>query len=504
MKARARAAAAITAPHTLRAVPSSDREKWQRAYQARLWVTDALVIVAAVMVAQYARFGDVIAEDSRLAWALTTDVGYTTVSAVIALLWFVDLSLLNTRSPRVIGGGAEEYRRIVIATMRLFGVIAIVSVVVHIDIARGYLAIALPVGLLGLLLTRRAWRRYAIRQRRKGKYQTSVLIVGGRHAAQAVARSFARDTASGYRVVGVCMPPGARGDAGTLRIGNTDVPILGDENAVVEAVRTSGADTVAVTDTEHLGPDGIRNLVWALEPMGVDLVVTPNLVDVAARRVEIRPVADMPLVHIEKPQYDGAKSFGKQAFDFCFALFALIAIAPVMAAIAVIVRFSSRGPVFYRSERVGIDGKPFQMIKFRSMYEDADKHLSALLEMNEGAGLLFKMRNDPRITPVGKVLRKYSLDELPQFLNVLRGEMSVVGPRPPLRREVERYDGVVSRRLLVKPGVTGLWQVSGRSDLSWEESVRLDLSYVENWSMVQDLLIIKKTITTVATADGAY
>jgi lipopolysaccharide/colanic/teichoic acid biosynthesis glycosyltransferase len=224
-----------------------------------------------------------------------------------------------------------------------------------------------------------------------------------------------------------------------------------------------------------------------------------------SRRVSVRerPVADMPLVQVEKPQYDTATSFGKATFDFCFALLALLAVLPVMIGAAIAVKVTSRGPVFYKSERVGLDGNSYQMIKFRSMYMDADKHLSAHIEMNEGAGGLLKMRDDPRVTSVGRTLRRLNLDKLPQFFNVLRGEMSVVGPRPLLRREIDAREGD-TRRLLVKPGVTGLWQVSGRSDLSWEESVRLDLSYVENWSMVQDILIIKKTVSAVARSEGAY
>uniref|UniRef100_UPI000592951F sugar transferase n=1 Tax=Nocardia concava TaxID=257281 RepID=UPI000592951F len=189
---------------------------------------------------------------------------------------------------------------------------------------------------------------------------------------------------------------------------------------------------------------------------------------------------------------------------FVFAAAALLAALPVMVIAAIAIKLTSPGPVFYLSERIGLDGAPFRMIKFRSMRTGADRDLGDLLAANDGAGPLFKMREDPRVTSIGRILRKYSLDELPQFINVLRGEMSVVGPRPPLRGEVERYDRKVRRRLLVKPGLTGLWQVSGRSDLSWDESVRLDLSYVENWSMVQDLLIIRKTIFAVARSDGAY
>jgi len=242
-----------------------------------------------------------------------------------------------------------------------------------------------------------------------------------------------------------------------------------------------------------------------LEKKKVDLVVSPGVVDVAGPRLVMRPVANFPLIHVEKPQYNGAKRFSKTAFDFVFAASVLLLISPILIALAVIIKLTSKGSIFYKSERMGIDGKPFQMIKFRSMVQDADRRVQELAALNEGAGgVLFKMRDDPRVTRVGKVMRKFSLDELPQFVNVLKREMSVVGPRPPLRREVETYDGEVRRRLLVKPGITGLWQVSGRSDLSWEESVRLDLSYVENWSMTGDLLIIAKTAVAVFKSEGAY
>lgn len=201
---------------------------------------------------------------------------------------------------------------------------------------------------------------------------------------------------------------------------------------------------------------------------------------------------------------EGTQRFQKQAFDMVFSLAALIAAAPVMLAAALAIKLTSKGPVFYPSERIGLDGKPFTMLKFRTMTDGADTQLEQLLSVNEGAGVLFKMRQDPRVTPVGRILRRFSIDELPQFINVIKGDMSVVGPRPPLRREVESYDGDVKRRLLVKPGVSGLWQVSGRSDLSWEESVRLDLSYVDNWSMAGDLMIIAKTVKAVLTSHGAY
>jgi exopolysaccharide biosynthesis polyprenyl glycosylphosphotransferase len=226
--------------------------------------------------------------------------------------------------------------------------------------------------------------------------------------------------------------------------------------------------------------------------------------DVARSRLVVRPIAGLPLLCIDKPQYRGAKRIQKRAFDFCFALAALVVVSPILVTAALAIKLTSRASVFYSSERIGIDGKPFQMLKLRTMVEDADKQLPTLLDLNQCDGLLFKVKNDPRVTPVGRVLRRFSIDELPQFINVLRQEMSVVGPRPPLRREVERYDDDLQRRLLVKPGVTGLWQVSGRSDLPWDKSVRLDLSYVDNWSMAGDVLIIAKTLGAVLQRTGAY
>jgi lipopolysaccharide/colanic/teichoic acid biosynthesis glycosyltransferase len=182
-----------------------------------------------------------------------------------------------------------------------------------------------------------------------------------------------------------------------------------------------------------------------------------------------------------------------------------LAASPIMIVAAVAVKVTSRGPVFYRAERIGLDGVPFRMIKFRTMVVDADQRLTEMADLNDSiGGVLFKIRSDPRVTRAGRFLRRYSIDELPQFINALRGEMSVVGPRPPLRCEVEAYDHRIRRRLLVRPGITGLWQVSGRSNLAWEDSVRLDLSYVENWSTLSDLVIAAKTVTAICRGSGAY
>ncbi|WP_435591649.1 sugar transferase [Nocardia sp. bgisy118] len=484
--------------------PRSERERWQADYVKHLAATDLLVIAGAVGLAQVIRFGGPAAPP--LAWRLSYEIGYTVVSVALAATWALFLAAGNTRSPQVVGSGTEEYRRLVSATLRLFGAVAIVSLIVQIDFARGYLAIALPLGLLGLMSSRLGWRWHTrVRRRDRAECLTSVLVVGAPEAAQAMASAFSRDPDSGYRVVGVCIPDGvATTGRYALRASGRSFSVVGDDRSVLEAVRRSGADTVAVTATDYLGPVELRRMAWELDPLGVELIVAPGVVDISGTRLTNRLVAGMPMLHIAKPQYDRAKSTGKAVFDACFAAGVLLAIAPVLLAIALAVKLTSPGPVFYLSERIGRGGKPFRMIKFRSMYQDAERTVSALIEANGGNPVFFKMRDDPRVTPVGRVIRKLSLDELPQFLNVLRGEMSVVGPRPQVQREVDSYDGEMRRRLLVKPGITGLWQVSGRSDLSLEDSVRLDLSYVENWSMVLDLLLIAKTIGAVARGEGAY
>jgi exopolysaccharide biosynthesis polyprenyl glycosylphosphotransferase len=488
------------APH---ATPRSERERWQAEYVKRLAATDLVVIIAAVALAQIIRFGGPVAPP--LAWPMPYEVGYSVVSATLAFAWITFLAVCNSRSPQVVGSGSEEYRRLVSATLRLFGFLAIASLIFQIEFARGYLAIALPLGLLGLMVSRLLWRLNARHRRDFGEYGTSVLVVGRAEAAQAMATAFSRSPASGYQVVGVCIPNGVNEniDCDFEASGRT-YSVVGDDRSVLEAVRRSGADTVAVTATDHLGPLELRRMAWELDPLGVELIVAPGVVDIAGTRLTNRLVAGMPMLHIAKPQYDRAKSTGKAVFDVCFAAAVLLAIAPALLGIALAVKATSPGPVFYLSERIGRGGKPFRMIKFRSMFVNADSNIAALIERNGGNPVFFKMKDDPRITPIGRVIRKFSLDELPQFLNVLRGEMSVVGPRPQVQREVDSYDGNMRRRLLVKPGVTGLWQVSGRSDLSLEDSVRLDLSYVENWSMVLDLLLIAKTIGAVARGEGAY
>jgi exopolysaccharide biosynthesis polyprenyl glycosylphosphotransferase len=489
------------APATLPTIPRSLRARWQQRYCNWLAASDAIVISGVVATAQILRFGNVTRGSL---WAGYASVAYSAVSVLIVLAWGLVLTINHTRAQQVIGAGPEEFRRVWTATLWVFGFIAVISTLFKLEIARGYLAIAFPLGLVALSVSRHLARRYVAAQRRRGRCMTAVLAVGEPISVTVLAQSLIRRPADGYTVVGACT-------LGAPEFENIVVPGLGPvrvfpyEGDIRHAIAASHADTVALTSAAELGPEGIRDLSWQLEKLGVDLVVSPGIVDVAGPRLTVRPVADLPLIHVDKPQYQGAKRFQKRAFDVCFSLLALLAASPIMIVAAVAVKVTSRGPVFYRAERIGLDGVPFRMIKFRTMVVDADQRLTEMADLNDSiGGVLFKIRSDPRVTRAGRFLRRYSIDELPQFINALRGEMSVVGPRPPLRCEVEAYDHRIRRRLLVRPGITGLWQVSGRSNLAWEDSVRLDLSYVENWSTLSDLVIAAKTVTAICRGSGAY
>lgn len=487
----------VPLPAVLSNEPTGQRSNWERQYAGYLRITDTIVVCGAVVLAQYARFGSAPAAESVIRYE-------TAFSVILVAVWLAFLAGFRTRSPKYVGAGIEEYRRVVMASLWTFGAVAIAELLMKLEVSRGYLAVALPAGMVALVLSRWQWRGYLVRQRRLGNYETAVLAIGDRDAVADLAEELTSSSDYGYRVVGIGIPGYGPPRGEQMTINGRAIPVIGGEGHVLASIRSLGADKVAMAGTNHFGVKGIRKLIWELEPMGVELVVSPGFMDVARSRLVMRPIAGLPLLYIDKPQYQGAQRLQKRAFDFSFALAALTAAVPLMLIAAVAIKLTSKGPVFYKAERIGMDGKPFMMFKFRTMVNDAHLQLAGLVSANESDGPLFKIRDDPRITPVGRILRRFSIDELPQFINVLRREMSVVGPRPPLRREVEAYDDDVQRRLLVMPGVTGLWQVSGRSDLPWDKAVRLDLSYVDNWSLVGDILIIAKTLRAVLERRGAY
>jgi len=425
----------------------------------------------------------------------------TKAAMLTAPLWIVTLALFHTRTADIIGSGATEYKRVAHATGFAFGILAIVSIALAWQNVRIELIVALPTGLLALLVGRWSWRKWLIRQRRFGHYARRTIVAGKPRDIEYVIRSLTRDGQLGYIVLGAATTEPTPAD---LTVDGCTYPVVGSMDTVAVHARELGADSIIVASRPDDDADFIRRLSWDLEGTAAELILSSRLTDVAGPRISLRQLDGLPLIHVKIPQFEGGVHVLKRAMDVFVASLALIPIAMVTPFIALLIKLDDAGPVFFRQTRVGRDGREFPILKFRTMRTTAESELATLREGNEGSGLLFKMKRDPRITKVGAVLRKFSLDELPQFWNVLRGEMSVVGPRPPLPSEVTAYDGTVYRRLYIKPGITGLWQVSGRSDLSWDESVRLDLRYVENWSVMTDLMIMWRTANVMISPKGAY
>lgn len=462
-------------------------------------VVDAFVVVWAVMGAFLIRFG--VDTDAT---AAGQDFSYIWLSVVLAAGWWLMLGAWNSRQSRILGSGPDEYKRVAAASLWLFGFIAIFSYVFRIDTARGFVGLALPVGLLGLLLGRWLIRQHLSVKRGQGRSMSRLLLLGGPGAVSHLASSLYRVRHAGYLPIAAYMP-GA--DSESLGEHESGLQIVGnkpDPQSIVNAIEACGADAVAVSAGVQLHPQTLRHLGWELAARNIGLIMAPALTDIAGPRIHTQQVAGLPLIHVTTPTLEAGQRVAKRLFDLFATGFLLLLASPIMILVAALIKLDSAGPVLFRQERVGMEGNHFYMLKFRSMVVDAEARLAELSQNNEGSGPLFKMKNDPRVTRIGGFLRRFSVDELPQLFNVLNGSMSLVGPRPPLPREVESYESDVRRRLLVKPGLTGLWQVSGRSNLSWQDSVRLDLYYVENWSLAGDLVIILRTVRAVFGSTGAY
>ncbi|GAA2867238.1 sugar transferase [Streptosporangium fragile] len=416
----------------------------------------------------------------------------------LALAWPVALAAGGAYRRRAHGEGSEEFRAVFNGGAGLTATVAIGAYVTQTPIARSFVMAMFPLALVLTVAFRYRMRKRLHRRRSRGEYMRQVVAVGHRESVLDLVIQLRRQPYHGMTVVAACLP------SGPDLVEVDGIPVLGGFSDVAAVVTQVNADAVAILACPELDGAALRRLAWNLEDARTDLFVAPALMDVAGPRISISPVAGMPLLHVEHPDFQGARRLAKSLFDRAGACLALLALALPMLVVAVLIRATSPGPALFRQVRVGRGGREFQVVKFRTMVVDAERLKIDLVRRNEFDGVLFKIRNDPRITRVGAHLRRYSIDELPQLLNVLRGEMSLVGPRPPLPAEVRQYGEDVRRRLVVKPGMTGLWQVSGRSDLSWEESVRLDLRYVENWSLFLDLQILWKTWSAVISGEGAY
>ncbi|WP_210480590.1 sugar transferase [Naasia sp. SYSU D00948] len=491
---RRRRALAIGPTGVRRANPS-----WVAAYKLRLVVTDTLLIAFAVGGSQLLWFGldneQVQVSDGSIPW-----LSYSVTSVLLVAGWLAALHFYGSRDQRLLGAGLDEYARVADASFRLFGLVAIVALLVHADLARGYIITAFPLGVALLTLSRWLWRQWLRRERRRtGRFLIRVLLVGSAHSVEHLVGEIDRRPYLGFDLVGACYtgPAPEHGRAAELEV-------LGDLDDVSVVAKERDLHAVALAGSEGLPAGQVRRLAWELESTGVDIMVAPAITDVAGPRIHSRPVGGLPLIYVESPSYEAGAKIAKNVFDFAASFVLLVLASPVLLAAALAIKATSPGPVLFRQERIGLNGKVFSILKFRSMRVGADDELARLLaDQGTDDRPLFKVDNDPRITRVGRFMRKYSIDELPQLLNVLKGDMSLVGPRPQRAEEVALYDPAASRRLLVKPGITGLWQISGRSDLSWEDAIRWDLYYVENWSLIDDLLTLIRTVGVVLRSRGA-
>jgi len=459
---------------------------WSRDYLREVALADLACGVVGVFIAAQLRFGSNVTPM------------YLALSLALPVLWVAALWLAGAYDVRFIGTGSDEFRKVLNAGIGLTAAVTIFSYAINLELSRAYVVIALPSLTVFDMLARFALRKRLVRRRMHGKCMHSVVAVGHELAVADLVTELGRDGYHGLNVVGACVvQPGELDEL-------AGVPVYGGLDDITAAVKAFNADTVAVTACPEMDGIRLRSLAWELEKTGTDLCVSPALLDVAGPRTTVRPTAGLTLLHVDHPQLSGFRLVLKGLFDRCAAGAALVMLAPLMTILASAVWLHDRGPALFTQVRVGKDGHAFRIYKFRTMVVDAEQRRMELLDSNDSDGVLFKLRRDPRVTPVGARLRRWSIDELPQLFNVFLGHMSLVGPRPALPDEADKYAEHVRRRLVVKPGLTGLWQVSGRSDLSWEESVRLDLRYVENWSFALDLQIMWKTISVLVRGSGAY
>jgi exopolysaccharide biosynthesis polyprenyl glycosylphosphotransferase len=459
---------------------------WARDYLRKAALIDFGCAVLGVFVAAQLRFGNHVTGT------------YAALSLTLPVAWLAAIWLAGGYDVRFIGTGSDEFRKILNAGVGLTAAVALISYGVNLQLSRAYVLIALPTTALIDLVSRYAIRKRLHRHRLAGHCLLSVVAVGHETAVAALVKELRREQYHGLTVVGACVAqPSECSEV-------ADVPVYGGLDDVPAAVHAFGADTVAVLACPEMDGLRLRGLAWELEKTGTDLCVSPALLDVAGPRTTIRPTAGLTLLHVDHPQLFGLPLLLKDLFDRFVAAVVLLLLAPLMAVLGMAIRLADGGPALFTQIRVGKDGRVFKIYKFRTMVVDAEQRKAQLMASNDTDGILFKLRKDPRVTAVGAHLRRWSIDELPQLFNVLLGDMSLVGPRPAVPDEVSGYADHVHRRLVVKPGLTGLWQVNGRSDLSWEESVRLDLRYVENWSFALDLQILWKTAFALLRGTGAY
>lgn len=460
--------------------------EWPAAYRLRMVIGDLVCALVASAAASMLRVGEL-------------PRAFAVVVVMTPVTWTMAVRLLQGYQGRHLGQGAQEYRSVLWAGAVLLGAAGFTSYALTLELARGYVFLVVPCVVVLSLLLRKGLRLWLSSARAHGRYRQRTVVVGTVKSAGELIRELRRSPSNSFEIVGACI-------AGAKHLPVVEgVPVAGRPRDVTLAVDFSDAALVAISGHPGLTGKELRQLAWDLEERHVDLVISPGIFEVAGPRLSIRAEAGVSLLHLERPVRSGSRLMVKRVQDLALAVMLSLVLLPMLLLVALAVRLDSKGPVLFHQKRIGQSGQEFSIYKFRTMVVDADARLSALASLgHEVNSVLFKSQHDPRITRVGRWLRRFSLDEVPQLLNVLRGEMSLVGPRPGLASEVDHYEPDAMRRLRVRPGMTGLWQVSGRATLDWEQTVRLDLWYVDNWSSTLDLLILIRTVRAVLGGRGAF
>lgn len=471
--------------------PRGSVQAWETRYQCSVVVGDAIAIAVGIGTAA------VVDAVSPLA---VFHPGFALVTAIVVVS---ALALHKAWTVRLLGAGAEEFRRVGKGMFAAIVVLALLSVLSGSSQARPWIFVIIPLMYALAVVLRYTLRRLLHRKRRSGGCMLPVVAAGGRSSIRDFISRTREQSHVGWQVEAACVVGDTEGEGDVEDIDG--VPVVGGLDKLADWVRRSGYRVVAVTpDQSYWTPHRVQELAWELRGTSAELVVAPVLLESAGPKLDVSGVLGMPMLRVSSPTFSGGGRILKEVADRICAAFLLVLALPVMAVVALVITIDDRGPVFFRQQRAKRNGETFLMWKFRTMTQDADEQWVQLAERHGDNVPQFKLRRDPRVTRAGGLLRRLSLDELPQLFNVLGGSMSLVGPRPPLLREIRSYDSIEQRRLLVKPGITGLWQVSGRSDLSWEESVQLDLRYIRDWSLALDLAILWKTVRAVASGRGAY
>lgn len=464
--------------HALR----SARSDYRRLYR-EVAVTDTLSIALAMVTAYWVRFGWRIPESDFLLVLLGAPL------VVVGVFAAFHLYEAHRFAP------AEEFRRIILAvSIGLTGLVTL-SFWSQASFSRSWLVVSWALALILALGSRRVWHYWIGRARIDGRLSFPTLIVGTNEEAAHLS-DLMRRPAFGFKAIGMVTTAAASTPSSQL-------PVMGPVVDLRELIRETGAECVFVASSA-MSPEEMGHVAKAVRLEGVEVRITATMPEVLASRLTVQPLGGLTALSLRPVRLTGTQVIAKRAFDLAVAGLGTLVLSPIFLGIAAAIKISSPGPVFFRQRRVGHRGRPFTILKFRTMQVGADQMIDELRERHGVQSLMFKLKDDPRVTGVGRFLRKLSLDEFPQLINVIKGDMSLVGPRPPLPEEVTKYADWQFDRLEVPPGITGLWQVSGRSELSFDDCVRLDLFYIENWSIAYDLYILAKTLPALLSSRGAY